>query len=307
MKTPKALIRKSLTDLLKGRYPSNETVAQTIKEYGRGLVGGLIFSLPILYTMEVWWSGFIASPAYLITAVIITYALLFGYNRFAGMHESFSWLDIAKDSVEELALGFTSSFVLLLALDRVDFDMPMGEIVGKTIVESIAVSIGFSVGSSQLGQNNETGTGKKGDEKEQKRSTREDESNAELIRSSVLAICGAFLFASSVAPTEEILVIAITSKPAHILSIALGSILLCATVLFFTNFRGTAVDRAPLRKMVLLVSLSYSIALLTSLGFLWFFDRIEGLYITLAETVVLALPAVLGASAGRLLIQITNG
>lgn len=33
----------------------------SLQEYARGIAGGLIFSLPLLYTMEVWWAGFITN------------------------------------------------------------------------------------------------------------------------------------------------------------------------------------------------------------------------------------------------------
>ena len=49
---------------------------ETLKEYGRGVIGGLLFSLPLVYTMEVWWNGFTAPPAYLLTCVVVTFPLL---------------------------------------------------------------------------------------------------------------------------------------------------------------------------------------------------------------------------------------
>ena len=37
-------------------------VSVTLRTYARGVVGGLLFSLPLLYTMEVWWAGFTMDP-----------------------------------------------------------------------------------------------------------------------------------------------------------------------------------------------------------------------------------------------------
>src|SRR5687768_4310411 len=34
------------------------SITESLREYGRGVAGGLMFSLPLLYTMEVWWAGF---------------------------------------------------------------------------------------------------------------------------------------------------------------------------------------------------------------------------------------------------------
>jgi uncharacterized membrane protein len=57
--------------------------------------------------------------------------------------------------------------------------------------------------------------------------------------------------------------------------------------------------------MALHLFISYLCALLVSFLMLWFFDRISGngWNFILAEVIVLAIPATLGASAGRLLID----
>ncbi|MCA1627000.1 MAG: TIGR02587 family membrane protein, partial [Acidobacteria bacterium] len=38
------------------------SVNKSLKEYIRGVAGGLLFSLPLLYTMEVWRMGVVAHP-----------------------------------------------------------------------------------------------------------------------------------------------------------------------------------------------------------------------------------------------------
>ncbi len=42
--------------------PFTDDSLATLQEYSRGLIGGLLFGLPLLYTMEVWWTGFLAGP-----------------------------------------------------------------------------------------------------------------------------------------------------------------------------------------------------------------------------------------------------
>ena len=56
--------------------PEKRSLAESLQEYGRGIAGGLLFSLPLLYTMEVWWAGFIAHPWRLFGAVVVTLVLL---------------------------------------------------------------------------------------------------------------------------------------------------------------------------------------------------------------------------------------
>ena len=100
-------------------------VSQSLKEYARGITGGLLFSFPLLYTMEMWWAGFIASPAQLMVLVAVTYLLLLGYNRFAGMREDASWRSVFVDSVEEMGIGIALSFCVLLILNRITFTISM--------------------------------------------------------------------------------------------------------------------------------------------------------------------------------------
>jgi hypothetical protein len=65
-------------------------------------VGGLLFSLPLLYTMEAWWAGCDVRPLALLCLVIGTFVLLLGYNLYAGIrYDKTSW-EVVIDSVEEI-------------------------------------------------------------------------------------------------------------------------------------------------------------------------------------------------------------
>ena len=125
--------------------PSAPPISETLKEYGRGVAGGLVFSLPLLYTMEVWWTGFTASPLRLIAFVITTFGLLMLYNRFAGMHEDATLWDVVLDSFEEMALGVVLSAGVLWMLGRISPGDWLSEIVGKIVVEAMIAAIGVSV------------------------------------------------------------------------------------------------------------------------------------------------------------------
>ena len=104
----------------------------SLKEYARGITGGLLFSFPLLYTMEVWWAGFSTTPLQLLMLVVFTFLLLLGYNRYAGMRPGVSWRSIIIDSVEEMGIGVVLSFGVLLVLNRIQWDeMQLSEIIGK--------------------------------------------------------------------------------------------------------------------------------------------------------------------------------
>jgi putative integral membrane protein (TIGR02587 family) len=270
------------------------TLAESLREYGRGLGGGLLFSLPLLYTMEMWWAGFLSEPPRLLALLGFTYLMLLGYNRYAGMHHDASWLDVAIDSVEELGLGLLTATLMLYLIGQIGLDVALDEVLGKIVVEGAVVAIGFSVGTAQL----------QGD-------ANEDEDSTKRVRGFggelVIAFCGAVLFAANVAPTEEILLIAVETDPARLIGLTLLSIVIGSTILYFSDFKRshTVVHREGTTSILLGTLATYAVALVASAIFLWFFGRFAGVSSSIAirETVVLAFPATLGASAGRLLLQ----
>jgi len=78
------------------------SIARSLQEYLRGIAGGLLFSLPLLYTMEVWWAGFIAQPLRLLIYILATFTLLLGYNRYCGLRCDASPTEVAIDSIARL-------------------------------------------------------------------------------------------------------------------------------------------------------------------------------------------------------------
>lgn len=286
---------------------NSRSLDESLKEYARGITGGLLFSFPMLYTMEVWWTGFIAKPMDLLILVLVTYLLLLGYNRFAGMHPGVSWRSVIVDSFEELGIGLTISFAVLLMLNRINlYEMGLDEVMGKVIIEAMAVSIGVSVGTAQLG------TSEGEEENESSSKAGENNSDETVNRDSrpammVLALCGAIVVGGNVAPTEEVLLLALEASPVHILSMALASLMLCVIVVYFSDFKGSK-GRKSNNLFFMITSdtcLSYLIALGAGAFMLWFFGRFDGVnfWLVMAQSVVLGVITSLGASAGRLLIK----
>ena len=59
------------------------TTAESLQEYGRGIGGGFLFSLPLFLTMETWSAAVTMAPGRLVMAVLATFVLLCGYNLYA--------------------------------------------------------------------------------------------------------------------------------------------------------------------------------------------------------------------------------
>jgi putative integral membrane protein (TIGR02587 family) len=273
------------------------TVSQSLREYGRGVAGGLLFSLPLLYTMEVWWAGFTSHPWRLAAYVVATFGLLLGYNYFVGLRRDTCFSEVVIDSVEELGLGLLVALLILWLLGRVTAAMPLEEALGKVVIEAMTVAVGVSVGTAQLGAGG-------GEEDKGVGGGRESVGFGGQL---VIALCGAVLFAANVAPTEEIVMIAVEISTWRVLGLAALSLALGALILYYSEFAGSRRHVVFDRHHDVLVGtvVTYAVALASSAAILLFFGRFDGqaLAVCVAQTVVLGVAATLGASAGRLLLQ----
>lgn len=271
------------------------TVNESMAEYGRGIAGGFLFSLPLLFTMEVWQAGLTVSPGRILAGLAATYALLCGFNAFAGLRFDSNFKEIAVDSVEELGIGLSLSALILYLLGRLPAGAGLQEVTGQVVLEGLFVAVGVSVGTAQL-----AGTGDDDRGAPQGR-------HASLWGELVLAFCGATLVAANVAPTEEILRLAAEMAPWQVIAVAGLSLLLATTLMYFSRFAGSArfAERRTSFSVLHGTAITYAAALAASAALLWFFGRFEGhpLPLVTAMCVVLGFAATLGASAGRLLLR----
>lgn len=255
-----------------------------------------MFSLPLLYTMEVWWTGFVAGPVRLLIYAAVTYVILLGYNHYAGMHDDVCWSEVLIDSVEEMGIGLMVAIVILFLIGRISLDQQLGEIVGKVVVEAMTIAIGTSVGTAQLGLQS--------DKKSQRDSFKKEIRFGGQL---VIAGCGAMLFAANIAPTEEVVAIATDSSVTQLFLLMGLSLGLAALILYFSEFSGSErfVRRNGFPSIVLGTVTSYAVSLAVAAAVLWFFGRFDqvALNTAVAEVIVLGVATTLGASAGRLLVQ----
>jgi putative integral membrane protein (TIGR02587 family) len=276
------------------------STGESLREYGRGVAGGLIFSLPLLYTMEVWHAGFTMPPHRQLAYVLLALVLLLGYNRYAGLHPDSTWAEVAIDSIEEMGIGLLLSALVLFLLGRLTPGQDLGEVVGRIVVEAVTVAIGVSVGTAQLGGNDATA-----------KTGMADTGKVTFSGQLTLAVCGAVLFAANVAPTEEIILIGIELSGYQLAGLGMATMSLGALILFYSDFRGSERwVRAQGFGSVLRGSvITYAVGLVTSAAILWLFGRFDGVgpAAIAGQCVALGVASTIGASAGRLLLQGAGG
>lgn len=283
--------------------PNRRPVAESLQEYARGVGGGLLFSLPLLYTAEVWATGASASPLRLLAVVVGTFGLLVAYNQTAGIRVDHTLGEVLVESVEEMGLGLTVAAGLLALFGRFPDDPFSPEALGLLTVAGMIAAVGVSVGTSQLGQ-------PLGDSENDSDDSPEGEVDAQPApRSAVVelavALCGAVLVAANVAPTEEVFRLGTEMPPGALAGVVGLSLAVGGGILYASAFRGSEGLRGQAFGPVAGTLVSYAVALGASAALLWAvgFGDPTPLTTSVGPLVVLAFPGMIGASAGRLLLS----
>ncbi|HEU5087721.1 MAG TPA: DUF2391 family protein, partial [Roseiflexaceae bacterium] len=255
-------------------------IRASLGEYGRGIAGGLIFSMPLLYTMELWETGHRMEPERLVAAMIATFVVLLGYNRYAGLREDASLAEVVIDSFEELGLGVVLSAVMLWMMGLIGNDQPLDMQIERLVVEALVTAIGVSVGTAQLNADEEDS------------GVDEDDDEPSLGSNITLAVCGSLLLATSIAPTDEVPIIATSSSALKLIGMLLLGCFLAGTVLLYSLQRDERQGRIRPLDVAMATAMTVVIALAVSATMLWFFNRFDGrsLYHCVALTIVLGVP-----------------
>jgi len=256
--------------------------------------GALLFAFPLLMTMEMWWLGHSMERWRLLVFLLAALPMLLGLSYYAGFEPTFRLTDELLDALAAFAVGIILSVAALGLLGQLGSGMTLGEIVGKVTVCAIPASIGALVAGKQFG-------GEKGD------AGRRRKAHMGMAGRMFVAVVGALFLAFNVAPTEEMVLIAYIMTPWHGLALMAVSLLLLHSFLYTLGFPGQDErrgDRNLLHSLVASSIPAYALALLVSLFCLWVFGRTQGSSLNeIAQmTVVLGLPAALGAATARLVI-----
>lgn len=269
--------------------PSPAQPAVTAPDLMRGVAGGVLLGVPLLYTQEVWAHGASVEPLIVLLLLGVAFGLAVALNYYVGFEKGRGRRPL-RDAIIGSGLSLILAALLLLLLDRIQIGMPHAIVTGTIALTAVPIMIGFAIGNAlaprEGGKGSERMAGGAGD--------------------LLAAAGGAILLALNIAPTEEPILLAGELGWARLGLIVGVSLLLPYLIVFYAEFEGADARRAsdgatqgPLVETLLayLVAFSLSALLLASFG------RTEALdSIALSETVVLAFPAALGAALGRMLV-----
>lgn len=262
------------------------------ESYARGLAraaaGALIFSFPLLMTMEMWELGFRMDRGRLAILLVVTSLMVFGLARFAGFRDDTTLADDALDALAALLLGFVVSAALLFLLGLIGPGTVPREAIGMMAVQAAPASMGAILANKQL----QAGA-----------SGRTKEDRAGYLGQLFLMAAGALFLAFNVAPTEEMILIGFKMSAWHALALVLASLVVLHALVFTVGFAGQEQHESHARAFAHFTLVGYGIALLVSLYVLWTFGRLDGgLSDTVRAVAVLSFPAALGAALARLVV-----
>jgi putative integral membrane protein (TIGR02587 family) len=119
---------------------------------GRAYGSAIIFSLPLLMTMEMWQLGFYMSRLRLCLFILLFIPVLVRLSYHAGFEETAGWREDLRDAFVAYGVGFTASAAVLALLAVIQAGMPLHEIVGKISMQAVPASIGAILARTQLGR-----------------------------------------------------------------------------------------------------------------------------------------------------------
>ncbi len=287
------------------RQTGNANWARETDDLLRGLTGGFLIGIPLLYTMETWWIGETISMPYALAFLGLAYALNFGFVAFAGFRGREAGARCPfGDALEATALAVVTSAVTLALLHQLYPGQSLDVVIGRIAVDAVPVSFGVSVANHILApRQTRTGPG------EGERPVTGSEGTARAIALDLGASFGGALFLSfNIAPTEEVPMLATEVPTLYLPVVVLFSLVLSYGIVFEAGFGGQEHRRdteGPFQRPITETVAAYIVSLFTAGGALLLFGQIDlatDWYVAYAQVVLLGLPAAIGGAAGRLAV-----
>ncbi len=284
----------------------------------RAAGGAMLFSLPMLLTMEMWWLGFTMPATRMAVLLAVTLPTLMGLAYYSGFEKPQGLIGTVVDAFVACCVGgcIASCVLVLTAVVRSSETM-LSEGIGKVVLQTIPASFGAVLASSELGTDDRADSDANGNNRTDDNTADDKNGDASdrnahndlgcYFRELFLMFAGAIFLAFNVAPTEEMLLVALKMTAWHAIAMGVLSLVVMHAFVFVVKFRGhnSLPDESSQWSVFLRFTVpGYAIALLVSIFCLWVFGRSEGTAFeeTLLATTVLAMPASVGAAAARMIL-----
>lgn len=277
------------------RRSSRELDRQFLKGVARAFAGAIIFALPMLMTMEMWWIGFYIDPWRLIILIIVQIPLLTALSHISGFKDTEGWLDDLLDAFVAIAIAAVAAIVILFVFSVIGFDTGAQEAIGKIAIQTFPASIGAMLANDQLSGGD--------DDNSKEERARHGPYPAELL----LMVTGALFLGLNVAPTEEMILLSYMMNPAREIALIALSLVAMHAFVYSLEFRGGHKAHRDVGFWSLFLRFTvvgYALVLVICLYLLWTFGRTDGSGWSeiVSAVVILGFPCAIGAAAARLIL-----
>lgn len=272
-----------------------QPVEAVLRDQGRGVVGALIVSIELLYTMEMWWHGWELPAEWLVVYAVVGLGVVLLITRSVGFRAEeaghrVNVRRLVRDFTELLLQSFVTAYAVLLLFGVIDFDAPLLIVVKLGLLFVVPLGFGAALANTLLQASDEE----------------EYEADRPIYRRVGVFAVGALFVSMTVAPTDEMPLIAAYAGWTRLGLILILSVLVAYLVLFELEFRGhhaRTADRSKLDQwgqsfVTYAVGVVVAVSLLAAFGHF----RQSPPAVWVQMSIVLGLPTSLGASGARVVL-----
>jgi putative integral membrane protein (TIGR02587 family) len=269
----------------------------------RAASGGMIFGIPLLYTMEVWWVGQQATPPRLLLGLVAATVPAFLLVRVGGFwsRPARSIGDAAVQTVQAMGIALLSVAVVLVVLQRITWPTPLPTALGMVVYEAVPFAVGAAIAGAAI-------AGASDDLSDRSGPSGQRHSVRDTVRDLGATAIGALFLGLAIAPTDEVPMLAAGIPGPWLVALIALSLAVSYTIVFASGFLDERKRRAQmglLQRPLTETLAAYLVALLVSALMLGAFDNLAldaPPHEILSRIIVLGLPAAVGGSAGRLVV-----
>ena len=275
-----------------------DPIVEELRDQIRGFTGALlVVGLTFHYTMETWWLGWTLPLSYLVGYALVGLGLILVATRSIGFHEEKQqgpseqpnpWYRVLLDFAEILAQSFVASYTILLLLGVIDVDSSLNLVVRLGLIEVVPLGFGAALANRLFGGANDAAS-----------------KEGQFPTNVAIFAVGALFVASTMAPTQEMELIAVHMDWLRYALLIALTLALVYLVLYELEFKGqqSRLERDR-RLQVGTVFIVYAVGATMSFAMLLGFGHFihATLPVVYQETVVLAFPASLGAAAAEVVV-----
>jgi putative integral membrane protein (TIGR02587 family) len=264
--------------------------SELLRGLGRAFGGAIVFSLPMLMTMEMWELGFVMDRWRLVLLLVSSLPMLMFLSHYSGFEATWGWQEDVRDVAIASWIGMATALCVLVLFGVVNWDNGLAHNAGKIMLQAIPAALGALLARSQFGQ-------------PAKESGREDTYFGEL----GLMTVGALFLSLNVAPTEEMVLISYQMSHWQMILLVGFTLVVMHGFVYATGFAGgteLAPDTPWWSAFARFTLVGYVLSLAMAAYLLWCFGQLDGLawQRVLHVTIVLGLPSAVGAAAARLIL-----